>query len=141
LLGSDFPGGCLVKRVDLFTNVFVPGGVKRKKLSRPEKDMYKGPHPTPESRIPVHVMPREILAAHELLSEVETGLPRVAQLPALIVWGDRDQAFRGPQRLRWERTFPNHQTVILRGASHFIQEDAPEEIVSAIKEWWPRIQG
>ena len=29
---------------------------------------------------------------------------------------------------------PNHKTVILHGASHYIQEDAPEEIVAAIKE-------
>jgi haloalkane dehalogenase len=136
-MGSDFPGGLLVKRLDLFTNVFVPGGIKRKKLSRAEKQMYKRPHPTPESRIPVHVMPREILAADELLSEVEQGLSRVADRPALIVWGDRDQGFKEPQRLRWERTFPNHKTVILRGASHYIQEDAPEDIVAAIKQWWP----
>jgi pimeloyl-ACP methyl ester carboxylesterase len=61
----------------------------------------------------------------------------VADLPALIVWGDRDPAFKEPQRLRWERTFPNHKTVILEGASHYIQEDAPKEIVAAIKQWWP----
>jgi haloalkane dehalogenase len=137
LMGSDFPGGLLVKQLDLFTKVFVPGGIKRKKLSQAEKDMYKRPHPTPASRIPVHVMPREILAAHELLLEVEQGLPRVAHLPALIVWGDRDQAFKEPQRRRWESTFPHHKTVILKGASHYIQEDAPEEIVAAIREWWP----
>ena len=53
------------------------------------------------------------------------------------MWGDRDLAFKQPQRRRWEQTFPNHQTVILRGASHYIQEDAPEEIVAAIKRWWP----
>jgi haloalkane dehalogenase len=138
LMGSGFPGGFLVKQLDVFTKVFLPGGIKRRKLFRAEKDMYHRPHPTPLSRIPVHVMPREILAAHELLSEVERGLARVAHLPALIVWGDRDPAFKEPQRLRWERTFPNHKTVILNGASHYIQEDAPVEIVAAIKEWWPR---
>jgi haloalkane dehalogenase len=82
-------------------------------------------------------MPREILGAHDLLADVERGLERVAARPALIVWGDRDQAFRYPQRHRWERTFPNHRTVILHGAAHYIQEDAPDEIVAAIKEWWP----
>src|SRR6266487_1893358 len=137
LLGSSVPGGFLVERLDLFTRVFVPGGIKRKKLTKAEKDMYQRPHPTAASRVPVHVMPREILTADELLSEVERGRPRVAHVPALIVWGDRDQAFKEPQRLRWERTFPNHQTVILHGASHYIQEDAPQEIVAAIKAWWP----
>lgn len=138
-LGSAVPGGLLVKQADIFTNVFMRGGIKRKKLTLDERFMYKRPHPTPESRVPVHVMPREILAARDLLTEVEDGLGQVADKPALIVWGDKDQAFREPQRLRWERTFPNHRTEILRGASHYIQEDAPDEIVTAIKEWWPTI--
>ena len=137
VMGSAFPGGLLVRRLDLFTRVFVPGGVERRKLSRAEKAMYRRPHPTPRSRVPVHVLPREILAADALLSEVEQGLPRLAHLPVLIVWGDRDRAFKEPQRRRWEQTFPNHQTVILRGASHYIQEDAPEEITTAIRQWWP----
>jgi haloalkane dehalogenase len=81
-------------------------------------------------------MPREILAAHQLLAEVEQGLGRLADKPVLVVWGDKDPGFRKRHRLRWERTFPNHRTVILRGASHYIQEDAPEEIVAAIKAWW-----
>jgi len=136
-LGSAGPGGLLVKRADIFTNVFMRGGIKRKKLTLDERFMYQRPHPTPESRVPVHVMPREILAARDLLTEVEHGLGQVADKPALIVWGDKDQAFRRPQRLRWERSFPNHRTEILHGASHYIQEDAPEEIVAAIKEWWP----
>ena len=136
-LGSAALGGLLVKHADIFTNVFMRGGIKRKKLTLDERFMYKRPHPTPESRVPVHVMPREILTARDLLTEVEDGLGQVADKPALIVWGDKDQAFRESQRLRWERTFPNHRTEILRGASHFIQEDAPDEIVAAIKQWWP----
>jgi haloalkane dehalogenase len=136
-LGSSVLGGLLVRRADVFVNVFMRGGIRRKKLTPAERQMYKQPHPTPESRVPVHVMPREILAAHELLSEVEQGLERVADKPALIVWGDKDPGFKEPHRLRWERTFPNHRTHILRGASHYIQEDASDEIVTAIKDWWP----
>lgn len=137
ILGSPGLGGALVKRADIFTSVFMRGGMKRKRLTVDEQFMYSRPHPTPESREPVHVMPREILAARDLLAEVEQALERVAGKPALIVWGDKDPAFREPQRLRWERTFANHRTVILRGASHYIQEDAPDEIVAAIRDWWP----
>src|SRR3990170_2326984 len=136
-LGSAGPGGLLVKQADIFTNVFMCGGIRRKKLTLDERFMYKRPHPTPKSRVPVHVMPREILAARDLLTEVEDGLGQVADKPALIVWGDKDQGFREPQRLRWERTFPNHRTEILHGASHHIQEDAPDQIVATIKDGWP----
>jgi haloalkane dehalogenase len=137
VLGSRGVGGLMVRRADVFVNVFMRGGIRRKKLTPAERQMYKRPHPTPDSRVPVHVMPREILAAHELLAEVEQGLALVADKPALIVWGEKDPGFKAPHRLRWERTFPNHRTHILRGASHYIQEDAPDEIVTAIKDWWP----
>jgi len=46
-------------------------------------------------------------------------------------------AFREPERKRWEQIFPNHRTVILDGAGHYIQEDAPEEIVAAIRDGPP----
>jgi haloalkane dehalogenase len=82
-------------------------------------------------------MPREILAAQDLLADVEQGLPRVADRPALIVWGPKDPGFKERHRQRWEHTFPNHRTVILPGAAHYIQEDAPDEIVAAVKDWWP----
>ena len=137
VLGSSVLGGLLVRRADVFVNVFMRGGIRRKKLTPAERQMYKRPHPTPDSRLPVHVMPREILAANDLLADVEHGLARVADKPALIVWGDKDPGFKEAHRLRWERTFPNHRTHILRGASHYIQEDAPDEIVTAIKDWWP----
>ena len=135
VMGSARVGGFLVKRLDIFTNVFVRRGTERRKLTKREFAMYKRPHPTPESRRPVHVMPREILAAHDVLGEVEAGLPRLADRPALIVWGDRDRAFRKPQLERWQATFPNHRTVMLRGAGHYIQEDAPDDIVDAIRGW------
>jgi haloalkane dehalogenase len=99
--------------------------------------MYKRPHPTPDSRLPVHVLPREILAAQELLAEVEQGLARVADKPALIVWGEKDPGFKEPPPAAVGAHLLNHRTHILRGASHYIQEDAPDEIVTAIKDWWP----
>ena len=136
-LGSSVLGGLLVRRADVFVNVFMRGGIRRKKLTPAERQMYRRPHPTPDSRLPVHVMPREILAAGDLLADVEHGLARVADKPALIVWGDKDPGFKEAHRLRWERTFPNHRTHILRGASHYIQEDAPDEIITAIEDWWP----
>jgi len=137
LMGSARLGGLLVKLADVFVTVFMRAGIKRRKLTPAEWQMYQRPHPTAQSRVPVHVMPREILTAHELLAEVGRGLGRLADKPALIVRGDRDPAFKPPQLRRWEQTFPNHRTRVLRGSSHYIQEDAPDEIVAAVNDWWP----
>jgi haloalkane dehalogenase len=134
---SSPPGQFAIIRLDVFTNVFLKGGIKRKKLTTDEFDMYKQPHATPELRRAVAMMPKQILGAGELLSEVEAGASKLSHLPVLIVWGTKDPGFKEHDRQRWERTFPNHKTVILEGASHYIQEDAPDEIVAAIKDWWP----
>ncbi|MFN2589234.1 MAG: alpha/beta fold hydrolase [Actinomycetota bacterium] len=134
---SSAPGQFAITRLDVFTNVFLRAGMRRRNLTADEFDMYKRPHATPALRRPVAVMPKEILGATELLSEVERGTSKLAHLPALIVWGTKDPGFKAHDRARWEWTFPRHRTVILEGASHYIQEDAPEEIVAAIEEWWP----
>jgi len=52
------------------------------------------------------------------------------------VWGDRDFAFRDKERKRFESLFRRPRTVVLPGAGHFIQEDAPEQIARAIRNGW-----
>jgi haloalkane dehalogenase len=100
-------------------------------------DAYRAPFPTPESREPVAVLPREILHSVDFLREIERGLPALRDRPALLVWPTRDVAFREPERRRWESLFPDHRTFLLEGAGHYIQEDAAEEIVAAIRAWGP----
>jgi haloalkane dehalogenase len=128
-------GGFLILRRNFFVERIIPGGVKRKKLPEAVMEAYRGPFPTPESRRPLHVFPREILASRSFLAEVERRLPALRDRPALIVWPTKDVAFREPERRRWEATFPNHRTVLLDGAGHYIQEDAPDEIIGAIRDW------
>ncbi len=128
-------GGYMILRRNVFVERIIPGGVKLKKLSDEVMDAYRGPFPDPESRRPVHVFPREILGSRPFLAEIERGLPSLADRPALILWPTKDVAFKEPERKRWEEVFPNHDTRLLEGAGHYIQEDAPEEIVAAIADW------
>lgn len=63
----------------------------------------------------------------------------LADKPVLIVWGLRDFAFQEPERLRFERVFPRHRTVLLARAGHFIQEEQPDEIRAAVMTWYPSL--
>src|ERR687885_591326 len=134
LLGGPL-GRRLILRRNLFVEKILPGGVKRKTLSPAVMDAYRGPFRDPASRRPVHVLPREILGSRRFLAEVERRLPVLADRPALIVWPTRDPAFGARERRRWERVFPDHRTVLVEGAGHYVQEDAAGEIVAAIREW------
>jgi haloalkane dehalogenase len=128
-------GGYLICRRNFFVERMVPLGVRRKQLSDEVMDAYRGPFPTPESRHPVHVFPREILGSRPFLAEIEQGLATLRERPALLVWPTKDIAFSDGERQRWEGFFPTHHTVILEGAGHYIQEDASEEVVEAIRDW------
>ena len=138
---SRFLGGPVGRRLILNRNLFVetilPGGVRRRSLPDAVMDAYRGPFPDPRARVPTAVFPREILRSRPFLAEVERGLPAVADRPALLVWPTKDVAFRAPERRRWEELFPDHRTVLIEGAGHYVQEDAPEEIVAAIRDWAP----
>jgi haloalkane dehalogenase len=134
LLGGPV-GKQLILRRNFFVEKIILAGIRRKQLSEAVMNAYRGPFPTPESRRPTHVFPRAILASRPFLAEVADRLSVLGKRPALIVWPTKDIAFRTPERKRWEETFPNHHTIMLKGAGHYVQEDAPEEIVAAIRDW------
>jgi haloalkane dehalogenase len=134
-------GRYLILERNFFVERGIAGSMKLRKLSNEEMDAYRGPFPTPESRRPVHVFPREILASRPFLAQIEQGLPALRDRPALIVWPSRDVAFKERERRRWESVFPDHVTVMLDGAGHYMQEEAPDTIVVEIRAWTPRATG
>ena len=98
---------------------------------------WRGPFPTPESRRPTAVFPAQVTAAGPLLREVEEGLrTRLQDVPALLVWGDRDPVFRQRDLRRWQRLLPHARTEHLPEASHFLQDDDPEGMAAAVLGWW-----
>ncbi|HWT25767.1 MAG TPA: alpha/beta fold hydrolase [Solirubrobacteraceae bacterium] len=137
LLGGPI-GRRLIQNRNVFVERILPGGVRRGPLPEAVLNAYRGPFPTPASRRPIAVFPGEILASRPFLAEVEQRLSTLRDRPALIVWPTADVAFREPERRRWEELFPDHRTVLLQGAGHYVQEDASSEIVAAIREWRAR---
>lgn len=130
-------GRRLIGRFNLFVNALIPAGHRRRKPSKAEMTHYRQPLATPARRHATAVFPREIIASRDFLTEVHAGLPALAELPTLIVWGDGDFAFASKERERWESLLPNHTTVILKGAGHYLQSDAPDEFAAAIGNWRP----
>jgi haloalkane dehalogenase len=137
LMGGPL-GGFLIRNFNAFVNLVLPAGVRRRRLAPEVMAAYRGPFSRRAARTPTHVFPREILRSRAYLAEVERGLALLKHLPTLIVWGDRDLYFRPAERRRFERLLPNHRTVLVREAGHYLQEDAPEELVSAIAGWLGR---
>ena len=128
----------LIDRFNLFVNVLLPGGVKRRKLTEQEMAAYRGPFP-PGHRRPIRIFPREIVGSRAYLREVESNLSRISDRPALILWADQDPGFKAPERKRFEATFARHRTIELVNVGHNLEEDAPDEIAAAIAGWWDEV--
>ena len=126
----------------LDNNVFVerilPGSVLRD-MTDEEMDVYRRPYTEPgESRRPTLTWPREIpiegepADVHEIATAYSQWLAS-SEIPKLFINAEPGAILTGEQR-EMCRAWPNQQEVTVKG-SHFIQEDSPAEIGSAISEW------
>jgi len=129
-------GRQLIEHFNLFVNVMIPAGHRRRRVTAAEMTHYRQALPTARRRRPSAVFPKDITAARPFLTDLERGLPSLGNLPALIIWGDADVAFREKERQRWESLLTRHHTVVLAGAGHYLQSDAPTDFADAIVAWW-----
>ena len=140
-LFSRVMGGAIgrfaIPRFNAFVNVFIPAGIKQRPVTAQLMNAYRRPLPTPERRMPSYIFPRSILRSRAFLAECKAALPSLAEKETLFVWGDADIAFRRKELTAFERLLPRHTTVILKGAGHYVWEDAPETIATALRNWWP----
>lgn len=141
LFRTPVVGDVMVKGLDLFKRVFLfrAGVVHRERLTPSVKQAYLAPHPSWSSRTPILVFPREIPSGPEgpvsdLVAEIEQGLERdFRSKPVAIAWAMRDLAFTPDVLERaWLGTFPDAEVTRLEDAGHYLQEDAPDQIVAAL---------
>ncbi len=128
-------GRMLIMRFNMFVNLMIPAGHRRRKLTEPEMRHYKLALDTPMRRRASAIFPRSITSCRDFLESVDRGLQRIEHLPSLLVWGDRDIAFRRKELRRWEQRLVQHTTVVVEGAGHYVQSDAPDEFARAIRRW------
>jgi haloalkane dehalogenase len=125
----------MVLQKNVFVERVLPGSVLRG-LTDAEMTIYRRPYVNPgEDRRPTLTWPREIPIEGEpadvvaIVQEYAEWLS-TSDVPKLFVNADPGAILTGPQR-EFCRTWPNQEEVTVRG-SHFIQEDAPDEIGTAI---------
>jgi haloalkane dehalogenase len=119
---------------NFFVERAIPGGTRRT-LSEREMEHYRAVQPSPEARVGVAVFPRQIRAAGPWLAELVRDVPQtLAGKPTTLVWAMRDPAFGSKKVIsRWRSDFPGAKLRTLPDAGHFVQEDAPDEIASAVR--------
>ncbi len=110
----------------------------RERLTESVMAAYRAPFPTSQSRLALLCWSRDIPVvdtdpSYADMKHIEHGLPQFSDRPVLLVWGMRDPVLPGPVLRWWQRVYPQAASHEIGDASHFLQEDAPEEVVDRIE--------
>jgi pimeloyl-ACP methyl ester carboxylesterase len=71
----------------------------------------------------------------EDLRELEATLPKLADIPTLLMWGSKDSAVYASSAAPLAKYFPNSQSIIFPGIGHLPYEECPEEFNRALIEF------
>ena len=69
------------------------------------------------------------------LRELESLLPRIADIPTLLVWGSLDAAVSPASGFELKKHFRNCRLVMMEGIGHLPYEEAPEEFNRVLSEF------
>jgi pimeloyl-ACP methyl ester carboxylesterase len=71
----------------------------------------------------------------EDLHELEATLPKLASVPALLMWGSKDSAVYTSSAAPLAKYFPHSRTIIFPGIGHLPYEECPEQFNRAMIEF------
>lgn len=69
------------------------------------------------------------------MASLEASLPRVSQVPAWIVWGDRDRAVGLSSGQRLRQAIGSARFVVVPGAGHIVFEELPDVANRIMLQW------
>jgi haloalkane dehalogenase len=127
-------GERMILEENAFIEILLPKLIIRA-LTRTEMDAYRLPFIEPESRWPMLIWPRELPISGEpadvvkIFEDYGEWLLR-SPLPKLFINAEPGSLLIGRSR-DFCRSWPNQQEITVRGI-HFVQEDSPHEIGSAL---------
>ncbi len=131
-------GEAMVLDKNMFVERVLPGSVLRD-LTEDEMNVYRRPFLNAgEDRRPTLTWPRQIPIegepqdVHDIVAGYSDWICS-SDIPKLFINAEPGAILVGPQR-DFCRAWKNQQEVTVKG-NHFLQEDSPDEIGSAIAEW------
>ena len=137
-------GWDLVVNKNVFVEQVLPGAIQRK-LTDEEMSHYRQPFIDPPTRKPVWRWPNEIPIDGEpedvvqLVDAYSVWLGR-SDVPKLLLHATPGALLRKDQVEWCEQHMKNLRLVDIGPGLHFVQEDRPDEIGTAIREWYEGLE-
>lgn len=128
-------------------NFFIEKGIPAftgRSLSDKEMDVYRSPFLEKKSRKPILVWPNEIpidgepADMYQIITEYFMKL-QASQVPKLLLWADPGAIIKEDDVETLQKQLPNLETRYIGKGIHYIQEDQPHNIGTALAEWIRKI--
>lgn len=134
-------GNYLIQHHNLFIKQFLFSEGVVRRLTPAERARYNAPYPTPQSRKPIAVWPKEIPiggtpARNHALVERYYNWLRQTEIPLLWLYGTPGMVARMTGVEDTAQQFKHIDTVDVGAGTHFLQEDRPHEIGDALRQWY-----
>ncbi len=113
---------------------------RKRRLELAVEEAYLAPYFDWRSRAAVYQFVKDIPLSDrhptwQTLAEIEQGLPQLAALPQLLVWGMRDWCFTPECLDKFLEFWPAAEIHRLADVGHWAVEDAPEESQQLLEKW------
>lgn len=113
----------------------LPGSFGDRKLSKHLLSQYTKPFANSSQRNGALAFARSLLHDQAWFESLWMNKQPIGQKPALFIWGMKDPVIKPHYLTRFESGFPNSKTVRLPTCGHFPQEEEPEMVAEAIRDF------
>lgn len=123
-------------RYNAFVRLVVPlAFADRSRFTRLARALYALPLSDPADRTGTWVFPRELVGSTDWLRTLWSRRDALAPLPARILRGTEDPAFRAEELRTYEAVFDDPSVVRLRGVGHYVQEELGPDLVPYVRQF------
>ena len=135
LLGGAM-GRFLYLRLNFPVRVLMTHAIADKsRFPRRIREQYARPLGSAAERVATHAYARALLGAGEWYDALWRRRDKIRDIPALILWGMHDPAFRQEELDRLQMVFSRKRTACFHDAGHFPHEERSERVVSLVEEF------
>ncbi len=123
-------------RYNFTARFFVPNVMGSRSALTPEvHGQYIAPLAEARDRAGVCALAREIRDSGPWLDGLWDRMGPLAGVPALVVWGLADKAFRRKDLERWQGRLSAARVEAMPGVGHFPHEEAPREVLDLVQRF------
>ncbi|MDR2170004.1 MAG: alpha/beta fold hydrolase [Planctomycetaceae bacterium] len=142
-----FLGRFLVQGLNIFSIATMWMAVSsRRHLPFDVRSAFLAPYNSWSNRVAIYKFVQDIpLSPHhcsyEILSEIEDFLPQFREKRMCFIWGMLDWCFSPEFLKRFLQYFPDANVYRLENAHHLLLEDAPDEVIAAMNDFFVKELG